>query len=174
MTMKDLIAAMLLVTMTLLAGCGGGGGGAAASPPPAAPTKAVLTLSVAGTLPADTKIGLVGAIIELPAGVSAGSADPVTASSSVSSPYEIVLYTAASGSSPATLMVAVGTNVDPGFSPGTFATVLCDLNGTSPAATAFQFAAGSFSAAGIVSSASGTSTTSLTGALTPSLSVVFQ
>jgi len=70
MTMKDLIAAMLLVTMTTLAGCGGGGGGAAAAPPPpAGPTKAVLTLSVAGTLPADTKIGLVGAIIELPAGV---------------------------------------------------------------------------------------------------------
>lgn len=171
--MKDLIAAMLLMTMTMLAGCGGGGA-AAPAPAPVAPTKAVLTLSVAGTLPADTKIGMVGVTIELPAGVSAGSPDPVTASSSVSSPYEIALYTAASGSNPATLMVAVGTNVDPGFSTGTFATVVCDLNGTSPAATAFQFAGGTFSAAGIVSSVSGTSTTSLTGALTPSMSVVFQ
>lgn len=168
--MKDLIAAMLLVTTTMLAGCGGGGGGGAA---PAGPTKAVLTVSVAGTLPADTTIGLVDVTIELPDGVTAGGA-ALTASNTIQAPFEFALYTAASGSNPATLKVTIGAGTDPGFQPGVFATVVCDLNSTAPAATDFQFKSGSFSAVGIVSGPSGTSTTSLTGVLTPSMTVVFQ
>ena len=168
--MKNLMAAMLLMTTTLLAGCGGGGGGGAA---PAGPTKAVLTLSVAGVLPANTAIGIVDVTIELPDGVTAG-APAVTAGSNVQTPFEFSLYTAASGSDPATLKVTIGANTDPGFPAGVFATVVCDLNKTAPAATDFQFASGTFSAVGIVSGTSGTSTTLLTGVLTPSMSVVFQ
>ena len=82
--MKKTNQTVLLMTLFILislTACGGGGGGDAAPPS----TKAIVTISTSGTLPAGTKIGGIQVTVNLPAGVtakaslySAGSSTMVT------------------------------------------------------------------------------------------------
>ena len=115
-------------------------------------TKAVITLSTSGTLPAGTLIYGAQATIHLPAGVTAkaspSSADPskmvtdngVVVATGTSVGAEIVLATyLTSTSTPTTYAVESYIAKSSGFSTGDYMTVNCDIAaGSNPAATDFS------------------------------------
>jgi hypothetical protein len=140
----------LLITLFILvslAACGGGGGNNG----PVPPTKAVIKLSMTGTLPAGTLIYGAQATVNLPAGVTAkaspSSANPqvmvadngVVSASGQASGAETYLATYLSSSPTAsTYKVELSVAKSSGFLVGEFATVNCDITaGYSPAATDF-------------------------------------
>lgn len=126
-------------TMLAIFGCGGGGGGDGTTP--AGPT-AVLTLA----LPTGTVIGGVDVTVNLPAGVtvkanSSGVPDTgiVVVSGAATGGFVGAKYTAATGSAPGQIKIAV-IKAD-GFNGGEFVTVNCDFSGDPPAAGGFTVAA---------------------------------
>jgi hypothetical protein len=146
--MKETIQSGLLITLFILislTACGGGGGDAA---PPS--TKAIVTLSTSGTLPAGTKIGGIQVTVNLPAGVtakaslySAGSSTMVTdtgvitASGTAAGSYTSGAYLA--GAAASTYKISMGVVNANGFSAGEFAQVSCDIAaGSSPTAADFS------------------------------------
>jgi hypothetical protein len=137
---------MLITGLAAMIGCGGGGGGDAAPQY----TKAIVTLSTTGTLPAGTKIGGIQVTVNLPAGVtakaslySAGSSTLVTdtgvitASGTASGSYTSGVYLANTAAS--TYKISMGIVNANGFSTGEFAQVSCDIAaGSSPTAADFS------------------------------------
>jgi len=128
-----LITCFILVS---LVACGGGGGGSA----PVQPTKAVITLSMTGTLPAGTLIYGVQATVNLPAGVTAkaspSSSNPqamvtdagVASASGQAAGAETVLASyLTSSTTPTTHKVALYMAKSGGFSVGEFGVVNCDI-----------------------------------------------
>ena len=117
------------------------GGGSSSAP---TSTTATLRLSTSGTLPQGTSLEGVEITLTLPTGVTirTESGDPV-ASGYVNVAGEglpesvIAVYIPASGTTPATLSLAVTSTTAAGFGTGQFVTVTCDLNGTSPKASDF-------------------------------------
>jgi hypothetical protein len=132
----------LMCGILFLAACGGGGGGNAAAPQP---TTATLKLSTSGTLPPGTSLAGIGITVTLPAGVTvrtdAGGAvaSGVVTVTGVAAPgTAISVYTPASGTNPATLVLAMVSTATTGYGTGEFATVTCDLaSGASPKASDF-------------------------------------
>ncbi|MGC1453981.1 MAG: hypothetical protein WA946_02165 [Nitrospirota bacterium] len=141
-----LITCFILVS---LVACGGGGGGGGSAP--AQSTKAVITLSMAGTLPAGALVYGTQATVNLPAGVtvkaSPSSANPqvmvtdtgVVSASGQAANAETVLATyLASSTTASTSKVALYVAKSGGFSVGEFALVNCDITaGHFPAAADF-------------------------------------
>lgn len=132
--------ALAALTMLALFGCGGGGGdgggGGGGGP------TAVLTLA----LPTGTVIGGVDVTMNLPAGVTAkadtaGLPDSgiVVVSGAAAGGFVGAKYTAASGSAPGQIKIAV-IKAD-GFNGGEFVTVNFDFTGDPPAASGFTVAA---------------------------------
>jgi hypothetical protein len=167
-----LIQLMLITGLTTMIGCGGGGGGGAAPPS----TKAIVTLSTAGTLPAGTQIGGIQVTVNLPAGVtaraslySAGSstmitdAGVITASGTAAGSTTSGVYLA--GTAASTYKINMGVVNGSGFSTGEFAQVSCDIAaGSSPVAADFSLS--SFTAVDL-------NGVPLAG-LTPGITVAFQ
>jgi hypothetical protein len=125
--------------LSMLTACGGGGGGGSQAPQ-APSTPAVLTLSTTATspIPATTTINSYDVTIPLPAGVtvktlpsSETDAGVVTASGSATGAFISGLYTAATGTYPATVKVLIAkVNADgTGFNPGEFCKVNVDIAG---------------------------------------------
>lgn len=142
------IQLVLAMGLAAMIGCGGGGGGGGAAPAPG--TKAIVTLSSAGTLPVGTQIGGITVTVNLPAGVTA-KATPYSAGSStmVTDSGVVVSSGTATGSyaagayfsDAATYKVVVGVVNASGFSAGEFAQVSCDIAaGSSPTAADFSLA----------------------------------
>jgi hypothetical protein len=150
--MKKTIQSRLLMTLFILislTACGGGGGGGGETTPPL--TKAIVTLSTAGTLPAGTQIGGIEVTVNLPAGVtakaslySAGSSTMVTdagvitaSGTAAAGSYVSGVYLA--GTAASTYKINMGIANANGFSTGEFAQVSCDIaTGSSPTATDFS------------------------------------
>ena len=116
-------------------GGGGGGGGGGVTPPTPA---AVLTLSIAGQLPAGTSIGGVDVTMNLPAGVTCkadadgtAQAGTVTASGVAANGTPVAKFTAPSG------QLRIAVIKAQGFTTGEFATANLDFTGTAPAASGF-------------------------------------
>jgi hypothetical protein len=116
----------------------------------AQPTKAVITLSMIGTLPAGTLIYGANATVNLPAGVTAKASPSsanaqamvtdtgVVTASGQASGAETVLASYATGTTPSTYKVGVYVAKSNGFLLGEFATVNCDIaDGSFPAPTDF-------------------------------------
>jgi hypothetical protein len=139
-----LITCFILVS---LVACGGGGGGSS----PAQPTKAVITLSMTGSLPTGTLIYGTQATVNLPAGVTAkaspSSSNPqvmvtdagvVSASGQAAGAESVLATYLTSSTTPATHKVALHMAKSVGFSVGEFAVVNCDIAaGSFPAAVDF-------------------------------------
>jgi hypothetical protein len=116
-----------------LTACGGG----SSSAPPS--TTATLKLSATGTLHQGTSLAGIGITLTLPAGVTiktdSGGAvvnGYVNVTGEASPESVIAVFIPASGTTPATLALIVASTAAAGFGTGEFATVTCDLNGTSP------------------------------------------
>jgi hypothetical protein len=138
---------ILLFILVSLAACSSGGG--STNPPP--PTKAVITLSMTGTLPAGMLIYGTQATVNLPPGVTAkaspSSANPqalvtdlgVVSASGQAAGAEIASGAyLASSTTPTTYKVDLSVSKSSGFSAGEFAVVNCDIAaGYFPAVTAF-------------------------------------
>ena len=143
-----LIHAVLATIVAALIGCGGGGGGGGAAAPA---TKAIVTLSATGTLPAGTQIGGITVTLNLPAGVTA-KASPYSAGSSTAMVTDAGVVAASgaaagsyagggyvSGTAASTYKIVLGVAGANGFSAGEFAKVSCDIaSGSSPAAAEFS------------------------------------
>ena len=139
-----LITCFILVS---LVACGGGGGGSA----PAQPTKAVITLSMAGSLPAGALVYGTQATLNLPTGVtvkaSPSSANPqvmvtdpgaVSASGQAANAETVLATYLASSTTASMSKVALYIAKSGGFSAGEFAVVNCDIAaGHFPAAADF-------------------------------------
>ncbi len=140
-----LITCFILVS---LVACGGGGGGGSA---PVQPTKAVIALSMTGSLPSGALVYTTQATLNLPTGVTVkaipSSANPqvmVTDSGVVSATgqaagADLVIATyLASSTTASTSKVELYMAKSDGFSVGEFAVVNCDIAaGHFPAATDF-------------------------------------
>ncbi len=128
-----------MFALLFLTACGGGGS------PATQPTTATLKLSNSGTLPKGTSLAGIGITLILPAGVTvktdtggAVASGAVTVTGSAAPGTVIAVYTPASGTTPATLALAMSSTATAGFGTGEYTTVTCDLaNGTSPKATDF-------------------------------------
>lgn len=168
---------MLAAGLAAMIGCHGGGGGGGAAP---ASTKAIVTLSTTGTLPAGTQINGIQITLNLPAGVtakaspySAGSptilvtdAGVVISSGTATGSYASGAYLANTAASTYKINIGIAQASDSGFSAGEFAQVSCDIAaGGSPVAADFSLA--SF----IATDKNGVELTSL---LTPGFTVSFQ
>jgi hypothetical protein len=145
---RSTISSLLIILFILVSLTACGGGGNNSSPPP---TKAVITLSMTGTLPAGTLIYGTQATVNLPTGVtvkaSPSSANPqamvtdlgVVSASGQAAGAEIAsgLYLVSS-TTPTTYKVELSVSKSSGFSAGEFAVVNCDITaGYFPAVTAF-------------------------------------
>jgi hypothetical protein len=141
----------LLITCFILGSlvaCGGGGGGGSA---PAQPTKAVIALSMVGSLPAGALVYGTQATLNLPTGVtvkaSPSSANPqamvtdtgvVTASGQAAGAETVIATYLAPSTTASTSKVGLYMAKSGGFSAGEFAVVNCDIAaGHFPAATDF-------------------------------------
>lgn len=140
--MKNVLTCILLLSVTILAACGGGGGGGAT--PPSSPVKAILKINLTGTLPA-AMAGL-GMTLSLPSNVTpelssgAVAASVVTPSGTCSGGTPTTpVYTAAIGTTPATLQLALANAAPAGVAQvGEVATVTLLLaNGAAPTTTSF-------------------------------------
>ena len=124
-----------------LTACGGGGGSSSA--PPA--TTATIKLSTSGTLPQGTSLAGIGITLNLPTGVTfktysggAVASGYVNVTGGEASPESaIAVYIPASGATPAQLALIVISTTTAGIGTGEFASVPCDLNGTSPKVSDF-------------------------------------
>lgn len=133
--------AVLIAVVTIL-GCG------SKSEPEPQPTRAVLTLSTSGQLPAGTKIGGVEVTVHVPAGVTVKAAsDSANPAVMVADPGVVLAMGASTGaetalcSFAATAANAIQVYVikSSGFLTGDFATVNADIaNGFRPAAGEFS------------------------------------
>jgi hypothetical protein len=144
--MKNIRSAwcVTLLLVLLLAGCGGSGGGTAG---PSQPTKAVLTLTTEGTLPATTQIYGIDATIDLPSGVTVRATtsalnasikvlDADVAGTTGSASGAEIFQATIPASSPSPISVIIGKSG--GFSLGDFAVVNCDIvTGTTLTAGSF-------------------------------------
>ena len=140
-----LITCFILVS---LVACGGGGGGGSA---PVQPTKAVISLSMTGSLPSGALVYGTQATLNLPTGVtvkaSPSSANPqvmvtdtgVVSASGQAAGAETVLATYLASSTTASMSkVELYMAKSGGFSAGEFAVVNCDIAaGHFPAAADF-------------------------------------
>jgi len=140
---------VMLCIPVLLVACGVGGGGS--NPPVVLPTKATVTLSTTGTLPAGTKIYGIDLMVVLPTGVTAkaspSSANPavmvtdsgVVTAIGAASGADSVLATYLTSSTTPTHQMEIYVTKSDGFTTGEFATVNCDITpGTYPAAADFS------------------------------------
>lgn len=138
---------VMLCIPVLLVACGEGGG----SNPVVLPTKATVTLSTTGTLPAGTKIYGIDLMVVLPTGVTAkaspSSANPavmvtdsgVVTATGAASGADSVLATYLTSSTTPTHQMEIYVTKSDGFTTGEFATVNCDITpGTYPAAADFS------------------------------------
>ncbi len=112
----------------------GGCGGSSSTPPTPTPnaTTAVLTLSSAGTLPANTQIGGVDVTLNLPVGATVKTAPSkaavVTYSGIVTvSGVAVGANAIAIGASPTPEQLKIEVANPSGFGVGEFATVTCDI-----------------------------------------------
>jgi len=141
---KTALSALLMIILMSLAACHGKGSDQ--------PTKAVITLSTSGSLPAGTQIYGAQATIKLPAGVttkaSPSSTDPtkmvtdsgvvIATGSSVGAESVLATYVT-STSAPTTYSVELYVAKSSGFSTGDFVTVNCDIaDGTNPSVSDFS------------------------------------
>ena len=139
--MRILILFILAVTSFSLTACGGGGGGGGGS---VVPTKATLKINLSGTLPA--AMAGVGMTITLPANVTP-ELDSGAVAATVVSPSGTYagatattpVYTAAVGTTPATLQLALANAETAGVTQvGEVATVTLQLaNGAQPGTSSF-------------------------------------
>jgi hypothetical protein len=136
-----IISLMLMLAVASVSACGGGGGGGGGTAA-AQPTTAVLTLSTSGT---STTIFGIEVTVLLPDGVtvqtklnsSETGTGVVTASGSALGGMVIGSYTAATGTTPGRVKVAVPSSG--GYAVGEFAIVNCDISaGHSPLVTDFS------------------------------------
>lgn len=142
-----LLLATLLLMLTALTACGSSGGVSSDSTQTAYKA-ATLKINLTGTLPSAT--GISGAVItlNLPSGVTpftvngAVTSDTVTPSGTFAEGTQVApVYTAALGSTPATLKLALASSATSGVAQvGEVATVLLQLsNNVTPSATDFNF-----------------------------------
>ncbi len=126
---------LILCVALLPLGCGGGGGGGGGTHP----KTAVIKLSTAGET--TQSLGAVQTTLRMPSGVSVkATTNPpqtdseVVAASGVASGAELVMgiYSSSSGT------VTVYLTKSSGFGIGEFATINCDLAGTSPKSSDFS------------------------------------
>lgn len=162
----------------LLSACGGGGSSTAVLPAPSSPA-AIVTLAtdVTGTIPAGTTINSYEVTMTLPPDTTCRSTnkqtDPgvvtVIGSAATAGSFVTGVYTAATVSIPGTVKISIASGA--GFDAGAFCTVRCELaNGAQPKAA--DFAPLTLDeATGLVS---GTTTTTLTGQLNLTATVVIQ
>lgn len=144
---------MLFILASLVACSGGGGGGGGGAPVQS--TKAVLTLSTSGTLPAGSAISGIEVEIDLPAGVTTKASittpnpsimetdNGVVTASGAAAGADFVhgAYTTGATSNTHKVTVSVGTTSASGFTTGNFATVNCDIAaGSFPVSSDFHLA----------------------------------
>lgn len=143
MKFKQLLRALLISAIGMLAACGGGGGGGTSV---AQPSAAILKLSTSGALNQGTALAGIEISVILPAGVTLttnadGSvAAGVVTVSGVAAPGILTppIYTPAGGTAPGELTFVVASDAPAGFGTGEFATVRCDIDaGSSPVANDF-------------------------------------
>jgi len=133
---------LLLTVSFAMFGCGGGGGAAGGGGGVAA-TKAVLTVSLQGTLAAGTSIGGVDVTVTLPAGVTAkvkaGTVETadgvVVASGNGIGSTVLANYTAATATAPGT--IRIGLINASGITAGEMLTLNLDIGGAVPNVTGF-------------------------------------
>ena len=129
---------LLLAVSFAMFGCGGGGSGGVA------PTKAVLTVSLQGTLAAGTSIGAVDLTVTLPAGVTAKvkagtfeTADGVVVASGNGLGSIVVgNYTVAAATAPGT--IRIGLLSANGITTGEILTLNLDISGAAPSISGFS------------------------------------
>lgn len=150
---KYFVSASLLVLFALvsLTGCGNGGdSGTTPATPAVQATKAVLTLSVRGTVPPTTQIGAIEVVVNLPPGVTAKAVpSPTNPSVMVADTGVVTVTGGATGSE--VIIATYSTTPAPafaldltiaksgGFAVGDIAIVSCDIaSGVHPAAGDFS------------------------------------
>lgn len=135
---RTFFVATLLILGSLL-GCSSGGGSDTSNPPKSA--QVTLTTTETGTIPKDNLVTSYDITLALPAGVTLKSQKPpvvdagvVTLTGSALGALSTAVYTAASGSTPASLRIQVASGS--GLNPGAFITINFDLTPGSTAKAA--------------------------------------
>ena len=150
-TLSGLLITCFILVSLVACGGGGGGGSATPTPSPVQPTKAVITLSMTGSLPSGALVYTTQATLNLPTGVtvkaSPSSANPqvmvtdtgvVSASGQAAGAETVLASYLASSTTASTSKVDLYMAKSGGFSVGEFAVVNCDIAaGHFPAATDF-------------------------------------
>ena len=137
---QRLLACVILSSLLLITACGDGGGSTGTLP-----TKSVVKLLTAGTLPAGTLIGGIDITVSLPSGVTvASTANPpetdagvaVASGEATSNSTILATYVPPSGTTPAKARLLIANTS--GFVVGEFVTVNGDITaGNTPQAADF-------------------------------------
>lgn len=135
---RILLAAVGMLTLLNLLGCGGGGGGGGTGSGTPAATSATLYLSTNGTMPSGQLISGVTVTVNLPTGVTVQT---VTPSGRLAGTGEVIIDPANTNTTKVTFY-SFNRTLSP-FDKGEFATVTCSIAaGNSPQATDFTIAPG--------------------------------